>query len=125
MYEYEINGKKYSQRKLVLGQTELLMDRMQGLVITGFSAPALIQSLKGRLLPVLAVVLLPEGCERIKDRDLDVIEADLEETPLETLMEVVEDFLSCNQPSSLLARLDAMIKQMFPLPDGSDSSSVS
>lgn len=109
---YQINGKPYTQRPLVLGQSRQLLDLLSGVRITDLSAAGLIESVGDKLPEVLAVVLIPEGCQRIKDRDLAAIAADVEEAGLSVVLDVVTDFFGCNQLSLLLGRLGNLIEQL-------------
>lgn len=133
---YDIGGKTYVQRPLVLGQVRQLMAEISPLgginpeagraeVIT-----ALIQC--SQLERVLAVVLSPEG-EDLRTKDIDALAREVEFgiTP-ETIVQVVEDFFDCNPTASLLQKLIGVIvkvRQLMPgletIQTGSNPSSVS
>jgi len=96
-FEYEIGGKKYSQRKLVLGQL-----RQLGQVLTGIRLPqpvtqeAVALALADRVNEALAVVLIPEGQEP-RDKDNAQIAAELDwSIEAEQTLEVIRDFFACN-----------------------------
>lgn len=126
MYEYEINGKKYTQRKMVLAQLLLLTAAMEGIILTSFRPFALLAAFGDKLLPTLAILLLPAGCvtpDAIKERNLQEIAADLEAAPVDLLMEIVNDFLDCNRPSWILEQMGSLLGKIFPA-IGSISSSA-
>jgi hypothetical protein len=108
--EYLIGEMKYQQRPLVYGQVRQLQDVLEGLRLSAAFDPAQLLTAIGDRLPLaLAVVLIPEGgSARGKDLvDLaDQIEFDI--SP-EQVLEVVEDFFSCNPIASLLVRLKGAI----------------
>lgn len=107
-YRYEIDGKSYVQRALVLGQVRQLMTEMQGLAINPAAGSAgMIAALasSGQLERVLAVALNPEGVD-LRAKDIDALAKELEFgiTP-EQIVQVVEDFFDCNPTASLLEKL--------------------
>lgn len=111
-FSYEIGGKAYIQRPLVLGQMRQLMTLMDGVIIipeTG--ATGLAAALGDKLSQALAIVLVEEGATlSLKDRNIEAIADDLEYTvTLETTMQVVEDFFICNPIASSLERLTGMM----------------
>jgi hypothetical protein len=103
---YEIDGKTYLQRSLVLGQIRQLMTVLEGLTIPpDVTVPALIDLLGAKLPEALAVVLTEEG-KSPRDKNLAALAAELEfSLPIETACEVVEDFFACNPVAALLDRL--------------------
>ena len=110
---YEINGKNYTQRPLVLGQIMPLIDLMQGIELRDFSATGLIQSLGPNLPEVMAIVLIPEGT-RLSQKDIPTLAEEFEEyLSIETALEVVEDFLSFNPVSSISARMTGVMIKMI------------
>lgn len=131
-YEYEIGGKKYIQRPLVLGQVRQLMKLLQGLVFPkDINTIELIALLGDRLPQAIAIVLTPDGVN-LKDKDINAIASDLEfEISPETTIEVIENFFDCNPIPSLLEKVSgmaqkigkAMIKEQMET--GSTPSSVS
>lgn len=129
---YTIGGKPWTQRPLVLGQWKQLMALLKGMAIpAGSDIPQLIELLGDQVPLVLAIVLIEEG-GNLRDRFglrtapgfagvpipewyqnpevmLEIaneIEAGID---AETVMRVIDDFLSCNPVSSILERLGAML----------------
>lgn len=124
-FVYEINGKKYTQSKLVLGQVQqllgLLMDVRIPAVLTG---PNILAALGNKLSRGFAIVLNPEGIP-LKDKDLDELENEfMWALDDETAAQVVEDFFACNPIASIYARLQASWSRIGPRtsPDGSMKS---
>ena len=115
---YEIEGKKYVQRPIVLGQLRLLMPILAGIEIRTWSAAELISTISARLPDALAVVLVEEGAglkeamgpESLEKRS-SVLEWSL--TP-ETAIEVAEDFFAVNRVSSAGERIAAAMEALRP-----------
>ena len=130
--QYTIGGQAWVQRPLVLGQWKQLMELLKGLAIpAGAGIPQLIAIVGDRLPLALAVVLIEEG-SNLRDRFglrtvagpdgtqipewyqnpevmLEIaneIEAGID---AETIMRVIDDFLSCTPVSSILERLGAVL----------------
>lgn len=112
-YTYEIGGKTYTQRPLVLGQISQLMSLMKGLIIPHDIDTLGLVSLLGNKLPqAVAVVLTPEGVS-LKDKDVNALTAELEfEISPEQTIQVVEDFFVLNPIVSLLERLSGMTEKI-------------
>lgn len=105
-FTYEIAGKQYGQKPLVLGQWRQFLDVIKGLSIPGNVDPWGLAKLLGDNLPLaLAVVLNPEGVP-LKDKDLPALADELEfAIGPETIISVIEDFFACNPLPSILERL--------------------
>lgn len=103
--KYEINGKGYIQKKLVLAQIKPLISSLEGRNIDDLSAIGIVHSL-GDILPELAsIILIPEGV-KASQRDLGAMTEEFrDELDLETALEVAADFLSFNPVSSFFERL--------------------
>ncbi|WP_298434585.1 hypothetical protein [Geobacter sp.] len=126
---YEIDGKVYLQRPLVLGQIRQLMPILEGVAIHPQSdAMQLIGALGDKMPKALAVVLTPEGTS-VRDKDLQALAEEIEfGISPEQVFVVVEDFFDCNPIASLLEKLSgAMVKIVAKLPQkiGSSPSSAS
>jgi len=106
--KYEINGKSYTQRPLVLGQIMPLVELIDGIEFPELKALAIVRAL-GPVLPrALAIVLIPDDVD-IADRDLEAMEREFfSHMGFETALEVAEDFLSFNVASSVLKKLKAL-----------------
>jgi len=129
VFEYEIGGKTYIQRKLVLGQIRQLMAILDGLKVDmGMSTLDLVAALTDRLPRALAVVLTPEGVAP-REKDIAKLAEEIEfEIDPETTLRVVEDFFDCNPVQDLalgLRVLGAKLEKRAGLSRGSTSSSAS
>src|SRR3990170_3405682 len=92
--QYEIGGKIYFQKPLVLGQVRQLMNLLQGVAIPRESNAA-----------ELIIVL--------KDKALDALTREIEfEISPEDTIKVVEDFFGCNPISLVLEKVNKAIGQM-------------
>ncbi len=125
-FTYTIGGKKYVQRPLVLGQVNQLMQLLKGMVIPERLDIMLLISLMGdRLSKALAIILIEDGCTSLKDRDLDVLAAEISfNVETETAIKVVEDFFDCNPIVSLLERLSGMTEKIRKVVDEKKISSA-
>lgn len=109
MKTYEIGGKRYHQKPLVLGQISQIVDILKDLSIPANISPAGVLALMGDRLPrALAVALTPEGVS-IKDKDLHAIASEIAfGMEAELALTAVEDFFDCNPLSSLFERMRAL-----------------
>ncbi len=127
-FTYEIDGRKFIQRPLVLGQLRQLLSVLKTVEIPGdANAVGLIDACGDRLPEALAIVLTEEGSS-LKDKNIAAL-ADMlsfSVTP-ELALQVIEDFFSCNPVSSLLERLTGTIARATAnlTPIGSMASSLS
>ena len=115
-YRYEIGGKVYVQRTLVLGQVRQLTGLLQELRIEPekFDAAGLLALLGERLPEALAIVLTEEG-KSPRDKDLKALAEELEfSIDAETVVKVIEDFFSCNPAASLFDRLAGVVRKVNP-----------
>lgn len=106
---YEINGRAYTQRELVLGQLLELLGAVAGLAIVELSVAGVLAGVGDRLPSLLAIVLIPEG-QGVEQRDLRQAEDDLRSAPLSLLLRMVTDFFAVTRPSSLLSDLAGVIE---------------
>lgn len=124
---YDIGGKKYVQRALVLGQIRQLVACIEGVVFPEDLDPrSLIITLGDRLPRALAIVLTPENTE-VRGKDLEELAEEIEfSISPEAIFEVIEDFFDCNPIVSLLESVGKMsAKIQTKLPTGSKSLSAS
>jgi len=112
-YEYEINGKKYIQKPLVLGQIRQLTPLISGIEIKGgIDAIKLVEVLGDKLPTAVAVLLIPEGTA-LKDKDVQKLTEEIEfEISPEQTIQVIEDFFLINPISSLSKKLGGLIERM-------------
>lgn len=127
-YKYEIDGKTYIQRPIVLGQISQMIKALKGIEIPATIDAVGIATLLGDKLPdVIAIVLAPKGL-RLKDKDAPAL-ADIfrESMDIETAVEVIDNFFGLNRIASVFEKLTGMITQIMPLkmmkPTGSGKSS--
>ena len=112
MFEYEIAGKKYYQKPLVLGQVKQLARLLKDISFTGeaISAADVLELIGDKLPEALAIVLIPEGC-RLSEKNIKEIAQELEESlDLETAAKIIEDFFCCNPISSFWKRIQNAIQ---------------
>ena len=128
MKEYDINGRAFVQRPLVLGQIQQLLRVLDGIALPDpLTLASLLDALGGRLYSAIAVVITEKGCSP-RDKDLEALAAELEwSAPLETALEIVDDFFVLNPASSLLGKAGSMIgglnRTLAALAGGSTRSS--
>lgn len=108
---YDINGKKYTQQPLVIGQVARLLTELKGVAITDISPLGLIAALGEKLPGLFACVLVPAGVAP-QDVEIDTLADELAySVDTETALEVLADFLSMADLASLFARLTTMLAQ--------------
>lgn len=111
--KYEIGGKAYIQKPIVLGQIRQLTNLLKGVVMTGdINAAGLISVLGDKLPQAIAIVLNPAG-EHLKDKDVNALAKEIEfEISPEQAIEVVNDFFTCNPIPSLLQKVSGMAEKI-------------
>ena len=129
VFEYEIDGKKYIQRRLVLGQTGQLSELLaQTYFPVDGNMMGIVAALGGKLSRALAIVLIPElsGLDEsmslqtssglkhaLRSKDIDKLAKEFDyavETDMQALaMEVVDHFLECNHISSIFDKMGEMM----------------
>lgn len=137
-FTYDIAGREWIQRPLVLGQWQQLMEILKGLSINfGGGIPQIVAAIGTRLPLALAVVLIETdgdlkrrfGLRYITNADglqvpewyqnhevmLDIANEIHAGIDAETAMRVIDDFLSCNPASSILDRLTGVMAAALPL----------
>lgn len=125
LFKYEIGGKTYIQRPLVLGQIRQLIGQLGGLKIyPGSGGVGIIFGLGEKLPSLLAVALTEEG-KSPKEKNVEEMAKEIEfEIDPETAIKVVEDFFVCNPTSSILERI-GKLRKLIKTKTGSKSSSSS
>ncbi len=114
--EYTINGRKYYQQPLVIGQMARLLAALKGISIGSMNAMGLVLGFGADLPRLLACVLVPDG-SHARDVDTAALEAELWDVEIDQALEVVADFLEQARLGSRLERIAAMIPaQTQPLP---------
>ena len=125
-FTYEVDGKRYAQKKLVLGQIAQLMELLKETTIPSmfslagdpgemkitFNAEAVAGLLGERLQQAVAIVLIEEKTP-LAEKDLERLTREVRWSfDPETTMKVIEDFFVCNPIASLFERYIGMMKNM-------------
>lgn len=113
IFAYEIGGKKYEQRPMVLGQVRQLMTLLQSVKFgEDMSETGIIAALGDKLPQAIAIALKPENCS-LKDKNVAALAADIEfEISPDLALEIVEDFFGCNPIASLLEKIGTAAKRI-------------
>lgn len=116
---YEMGGKTYIQRPLVLGQIQELIPLIEGLNIPkGADAITIAKTFGEKLNYALAIALLEKDVdepepEKIKNA-MELLDKRSVEIAYsigaEQILEVIEDFFECNRASSVIEKLGSMIR---------------
>ncbi len=105
-FVYDIDGVKYKQTPIVLGQAIQLSKELAGLDGMIADLTSFINIVGDKLPTLMAIVLTPEGV-RAKDKDIAELAEMFEGTvDLETTEQVISDFFVCNPITSLLERIE-------------------
>ncbi|MDW8003053.1 MAG: hypothetical protein RMJ39_10420 [Deltaproteobacteria bacterium] len=107
MKRYEIFGKTFIQKPLVLRQTKQLVELFSDTNLSKLfesDIENLIKIFAKKGAKFLAIVLIPEGVE-IKDKDMAYLEELFEDCDLDTFTEVVKDFFLFNNLLSLIQKV--------------------
>ena len=125
-YTYNIDGKIYHQRPLVIGQVKQLMDILGEITLPAYiDMPGIISILGDKLPSALAVILTPEGVHP-KDKDIEALSDELAyAVDLETSIQAVEDFVGLNPIVSVLEKLNGTLGTIQKNMTGQTNSSVS
>lgn len=114
MFEYEIDGKKYFMKPLVMGQVQQLIKLLKVRKIPDDLSPfKVIESLGDDLCEGIAIILSENG-RHLKDKDLAALTAEIKwSIKPEISFEVVRDFFVCNPIASLLEKLTGKINEII------------
>ncbi|MFH1984121.1 MAG: hypothetical protein ABIL58_19960 [Pseudomonadota bacterium] len=123
---YEIDGRAFEHRPLVLGQLRQLIEVISGMAMPDDMNPlGIVHALGERLPRALAVVLVDTGCHDLAGRDIDELSAFMDNhMEIDAAVEVAEDFLQLNRVSSLAARLGKLVGLAMPTPSPSSAPSA-
>lgn len=107
---YEIGGKTYVMRPIVLGQWRQLLKALQGTKIPVTNdILVLIDALADKIPELLAIVLREEGIP-LQSKDMDKMAVDLDfSIEPNQLLTVIDDFFSGNEISSFLNEISTRI----------------
>lgn len=139
-FEYEVNGNRYLQRRLVYGQIIQLNEVVKGIRFPVRPNPAgpeqppvvsmvpadWVEALGATLIEVLGVALIPED-GKLEDKDPAALARELRwSLDAETTMQAAEDFFDCNPLSSLSdlgERATRLLAKLLPKPAESGTAS--
>jgi hypothetical protein len=129
---YEIGGRTYTQRPLVLGQVRQLVEHLGQIDFSpamAFDFVGLLDTL-GDLLPVALAIVLTEDGAHPRDKDIAAVAREFEFTvEAGTALRAVEDFFALNPISSILTSIGQLVDQLKAMAsgtrDGSTTSSAS
>jgi hypothetical protein len=113
MFEYEIGGRKFVQKSLVLGQVKQLISVIRGVVLPQVvSSATLVIALGDRVPEALAVVLSEENVP-LKKKNMRELQELLEENlSIEQSIGMIEDFFDCNPIASISGALVGLAKKV-------------
>jgi len=119
-YKYEINGKAYTQKPLVLGQMRQLMALIHDIEFDEHSVGGLINAMGDKIHTGMAIVLIDiEESEKqdyagyLRTRDITALADEISWTiSPEVTMGVIEDFFVCNPIAFLLERLNGVMTKV-------------
>lgn len=112
MKEYDINGRTFVQKPLVMGQYKQLLQILDGIVLPEqLTLASLLDALGGRLYAAIAVAITEKGCSP-RDKDIGALAAELEwSADADTVLRVVDDFFALNPVSSIYEKIGGLIGQ--------------
>jgi hypothetical protein len=114
--KYEINGKKYIQKPLVIGQIKQIAGLLNDFQLKETPTTMDFISALGDKIPnFFAIVLVEEG-KSPKDKDLNLMAKELEQCSLETAVKVIDDFFSCNPLSLVFQKVGGWAKTLTKAP---------
>jgi hypothetical protein len=113
MFEYEIGGKKYFQKPLVLGQVQQLIEFLKGRKLPDDLSPFKVIEFLGDDLSEGVAIVLSEDGRHLKDKDIVSLTAEIKwSIKPETSFEVIRDFFECNPIASMLEKLTGKIREI-------------
>jgi len=116
MFEYTIDGKKYFQKPLVLGQVQQLIKFLKGRKIPDDLSPFNVIEFLGDDLSEGIAIILSENGQHLKDKDIASLTAEIKwSIEPETSFEVIRDFFECNPIASIFEKLTGKIKEIVEM----------
>lgn len=104
--EYDIGGKKFTQKRLVWGQVKQLRKEIEGVELSELTPRAILSALEEKLPRLVAIVLIPEN-QTAKTKNIDDMITHFEwELGVDQIMEIIEDFFVCNPVPSWLEKMN-------------------
>ncbi len=103
-----VDGREFVQRRLVLGQLEQLVERLQNVewpAFDNFNFAAICRAIGGDLPLALAIVLTEKG-KKPQEKDIDALAEDLRfSLPLDEGLRAFKDFFTLNPTASIAESL--------------------
>ncbi len=126
IFKYEIDGKTYIQRPMVLGQIKQLTTILKEVPVSIFlDEMEMAKLLINNVGLAIAVVITEEGTKP-REKDIEQLARDIEFTmDAETLVQVVQDFFVCNPVASIYGKLSEMVKAIQKTPTTGSTESAS
>lgn len=113
-YTYDIGGKTYTQKALVLGQVKQLTKIVTGLEFSEDVDILSIIEMLGDKLPLAFAIILTEEGKSLKDKDLEACASELEFTvDVNVSIQVIEDFFVCNPTGLVFKKITEGIKSLL------------
>jgi len=119
--EYVIEDKTYIQKSLVLGQIKQLTKLLKGIAWPQqLDVVAIIEAITEVLPDALAIVLIEKGkdsAKELKNKDLVTMKEEFEfSVSSELIINIVNDFLSCNPINSMWSLMRGVISTTYTAP---------
>lgn len=112
-YTYTIGTKKYSQKPIVIGQVNQLIDLIKTAEFPTDPTPTSILITLGDKVPLAIAIVLHDPEKPLREKDYKEMAKDIEfDLTPEMALEVVSDFFDCNQISSLFDKIQETIKSI-------------
>lgn len=112
-FSYEINGKTYIQRPLVLGQVKQLQAFLKDVELPAEMTVTSILVVLADKLPRAAAIILVDPAASPKDKNLDSLAEEMEfGLPLNMAMDIIRDFFVCNPTALIFETLNGLIATM-------------
>jgi hypothetical protein len=112
-YKYEIGGRKYFQKPLVMGQFRQLSQELKDVRLPdNWDIGTIMTTFADKLHVLLAIVLIPEGIHP-KDKVIEELSKEIEfEVEPDMVFKVAEDFFGCNDIPLLLQKMVNLMAQV-------------
>jgi len=109
---YEIGGKTYTQRPLVLGQWKQLLKALKGVKIPITNDPFVLVEALGDKAPELMAIVLQEEGTRLQDKDIIKLTAELDfAVSPRLILTILDDFFVGNEVFSLLEEISTRMTE--------------
>jgi hypothetical protein len=112
-FKYTIGSKVYSQKPVVMGQINQLIEVLKGVNIPAEINVVDIITALGEKLPKAIAVVLHDPDIPLRSKDVNLLASDIEfELTPEQTMEIVEDFFECTPVSLILEKMGKTIEKI-------------